>query len=106
MENLRRESVAGQVEEVGDVMADVALMLQPRARERTQVLERFGVRAGEFVLVTAHRAGNVDDPARLRDLVELLEALPLAGGAAAAPAHPRRAWSRRACWPGWRRRRR
>jgi UDP-N-acetylglucosamine 2-epimerase (non-hydrolysing)/UDP-GlcNAc3NAcA epimerase len=28
-------------------------------------------------VVTAHRAGNVDDPARLLRLVELLEALPL-----------------------------
>jgi len=86
VENLRRESVAGQVEEVGDVMADVALMLQPRAREHTQTLERFGLRAGEFALVTAHRAGNVDDPARLAELVELIQALPLA---AVLPLHPR-----------------
>ena len=31
---------------------------------------------GAFLLVTAHRAGNVDDPARLERLVALLEALP------------------------------
>jgi UDP-N-acetylglucosamine 2-epimerase (non-hydrolysing)/UDP-GlcNAc3NAcA epimerase len=38
------------------------------------------------VLVTAHRAGNVDDPARLRLLVDLLLALPVP---AVLPLHPR-----------------
>jgi UDP-N-acetylglucosamine 2-epimerase len=37
-------------------------------------------------VVTAHRAGNVDDPARLRRLVDLLLALPLP---AVLPLHPR-----------------
>ena len=41
---------------------------------------------GEFLLATAHRAGNVDDPARLRMLVELLAALP---GPVVLPLHPR-----------------
>ena len=36
--------------------------------------------------VTAHRAGNVDDPARLELLVELLEALPVP---VVFPVHPR-----------------
>jgi UDP-N-acetylglucosamine 2-epimerase (non-hydrolysing)/UDP-GlcNAc3NAcA epimerase len=44
------------------------------------------VAPGEYVLVTAHRAGNVDDPARLRLLVDLLLALPLP---AVFPLHPR-----------------
>jgi UDP-N-acetylglucosamine 2-epimerase (non-hydrolysing)/UDP-GlcNAc3NAcA epimerase len=38
------------------------------------------------VVVTAHRAGNVDDPERLERLVDLLAALPLP---AAFPVHPR-----------------
>ena len=84
--NLEREGVAGRVEVVGDVMVDIALLLQPRARERTQVLTHFGVSPGRFLVVTAHRAGNVDEPARLLALVELLEALPLA---AVLPLHPR-----------------
>jgi UDP-N-acetylglucosamine 2-epimerase (non-hydrolysing)/UDP-GlcNAc3NAcA epimerase len=44
------------------------------------------VAPGEYVVVTAHRAGNVDDPARLRRLVDLLLALPLP---AVLPLHPR-----------------
>ncbi|HWT93792.1 MAG TPA: UDP-N-acetylglucosamine 2-epimerase (non-hydrolyzing) [Solirubrobacteraceae bacterium] len=71
--NLAAESVAGEVVVVGDVMVDVALAMQPRARERTPVVE---VQPGGFVLATAHRAGNVDDPGRLRALVEMLCAVP------------------------------
>ena len=39
-ENLRNEGVAGAVEVVGDVMVDVAMELQPRARARTQPWRR------------------------------------------------------------------
>jgi UDP-GlcNAc3NAcA epimerase len=85
-ENLHAEGVRGRVEVVGDVMVDVALLLGPRARERTEVLGRFDVRSREFLLVTAHRAGNVDDRARLERLVEVLEALP---APAVLPLHPR-----------------
>ena len=82
--NLRIEGVAGAVEIVGDVMVDVALELQPRARERS--LEPWGVRAGEYLLATVHRAGNVDDPVRLAQLVELLEGMP---APLVLPLHPR-----------------
>ena len=88
-ENLRAESIAGRVEVVGDVMVDVALRLQPAARADTGALRAHGVRAGAYLLLTAHRAGNVDDPARLRALVELVRALPDAGGVPAASAHAR-----------------
>jgi UDP-N-acetylglucosamine 2-epimerase (non-hydrolysing)/UDP-GlcNAc3NAcA epimerase len=88
VDNLAAERVAGRVELVGDVMVDLALLAQPRARERTDVLERYGVAAGGYALVTAHRAGNVDDPARLEQLVAILEALPLP---AVLPLHPRTA---------------
>jgi UDP-N-acetylglucosamine 2-epimerase (non-hydrolysing)/UDP-GlcNAc3NAcA epimerase len=87
-ENLRAERVQGEIEVVGDVMVDVAMLLGPRARERTEVLERFGVEPGGFCLITVHRAGNVDDPARLERLVELLEALPVPS---VFPLHPRTA---------------
>jgi UDP-GlcNAc3NAcA epimerase len=85
---LRGERVAGEIEVVGDVMVDVARLLGPRAAARTEALERFGVRPGEYVLATAHRAGNVDDPERLALLVALLEAVP---GPVVLPLHPRTA---------------
>jgi UDP-GlcNAc3NAcA epimerase len=85
-ENLRRESVVGAIEVVGDVMVDVALSMQPRVRERSDLLAARGLRAREYVLATAHRAGNVDDPGRLRRLVDLLLAIPLP---VVLPLHPR-----------------
>jgi len=86
VENLRRESVAGTVELVGDVMVDVAQLLQPAARSRMSALEAYGVEPGSYLLATAHRAGNVDDPARLERLVDLLLALPQP---VVLPLHPR-----------------
>jgi len=70
--NLARESVAGAVEVVGDVMVDVARVLAPRALADDGPLRQAGVSAGEYVLATAHRAGTVDHPRRLAQLVELL----------------------------------
>jgi UDP-GlcNAc3NAcA epimerase len=86
VENLRRESVTGAVELVGDVMVDVALKSGPDAQARTDVLARYGVQNGAFVLATAHRAGNVDDPERLAALVEVLLAIPYP---VLLPLHPR-----------------
>ncbi len=89
MDNLKRESVTGRTALVGDVMVDVALAIQPRARERLDLVGRHDLQRGEYVLATAHRAGNVDDPDRLRRLVDLLTGV----GAAAVPVllalHPR-----------------
>jgi UDP-N-acetylglucosamine 2-epimerase (non-hydrolysing)/UDP-GlcNAc3NAcA epimerase len=84
--NVRAESVAGRVEIVGDVMVDVAMRRQPSARADERTPAEHGVRSGEYLLLTAHRAGNVDDPARLRALVELVAALP---GPVVLPLHPR-----------------
>jgi UDP-N-acetylglucosamine 2-epimerase (non-hydrolysing)/UDP-GlcNAc3NAcA epimerase len=96
--NLEREHAAGRIELVGDVMVDVALLFQPRARADDVPLHAAGVRPGEYVLATAHRAGNVDDPARLRALVDLLLAVP---SAVVLPLHPRtRARLEAAGWLG------
>lgn len=84
--NLAREHVAGAVEQVGDVMVDVAMLMQPRARADTGAPARLGAPESGFVLATAHRAGNVDDPARLAALVALLRTV---DGPVVLPLHPR-----------------
>ena len=59
--------VGGDVELVGDVMVDVALTVQPRgARARPTSSRRAESSPASYVLATAHRAGNVDDPASAR----------------------------------------
>ncbi len=85
-DNLRAESVAGTIEVVGDVMVDVALRWQPAARVDASVPAAYRVSPGGYLLLTAHRAGNVDDPERLRTLVALVAALP---APVLFPLHPR-----------------
>jgi UDP-GlcNAc3NAcA epimerase len=85
-QNLRREAVAGRVEVVGDVMVDVALTWQARARSADSAPAAYGLQAGDYLLLTAHRAGNVDPPERLALLVDLICALP---GPVLFPVHPR-----------------
>lgn len=86
VENLRAEAAAGTIELVGDVMVDVALRGAEAARANLDPLRERGLAPGEYLLLTAHRAGNVDDPRRLRALVDLIDALPLA---VVLPLHPR-----------------
>jgi UDP-N-acetylglucosamine 2-epimerase len=86
VENLAREGVRDGVHLVGDVMADVSLAFLPVAEERSSALADAGVDAGGYLLMTVHRAGNVDVPERLTRVVELAERLPLP---TVFPVHPR-----------------
>jgi UDP-N-acetylglucosamine 2-epimerase (non-hydrolysing)/UDP-GlcNAc3NAcA epimerase len=87
VENLRAESAHGAIVLVGDVMVDIACAWRERASALTdEVLTRHGLEEGSYLLLTAHRAGNVDDAERLRTLVGLIEALP---PPAIFPLHPR-----------------
>jgi UDP-GlcNAc3NAcA epimerase len=84
--NLERESARGEAHLVGDVMADISLAFRDIAEERSTILTELGLEPGGYLVVTAHRAGNVDDPERLAALVALLERLPRP---VIFPAHPR-----------------
>jgi UDP-N-acetylglucosamine 2-epimerase (non-hydrolysing)/UDP-GlcNAc3NAcA epimerase len=86
MANLRREAAAGEAHLVGDVMADVSLAFREIAAERSRILERLGLEPGSYLLLTAHRAGNVDVPQRLTALAALIEAL---RQRVVYPVHPR-----------------
>ena len=65
IENLRKEGIPdNRVRLVGDVMYDAALRF--RGAGSADRLEQLGVRSGEYILATVHRAANTDDPTRLR----------------------------------------
>jgi UDP-N-acetylglucosamine 2-epimerase (non-hydrolysing)/UDP-GlcNAc3NAcA epimerase len=85
-ENLRKESVTGHSVVVGDVMVDVALKWQTLAPQKSEVPAKYGVVSGDYLLLTAHRAGNVDDPQRLRALLRIVAELPKP---VVFPVHPR-----------------
>jgi UDP-N-acetylglucosamine 2-epimerase len=89
MANLRRESVAGQTVLVGDVMVDVAMAIQPQARDRLDLVTARGVQPGQYVLATAHRAGNVDDPVRLAALLKVLIGVAATAAPVVLALHPR-----------------
>jgi UDP-GlcNAc3NAcA epimerase len=84
--NLRKESAQGEIEVVGDVMIDVAFKWRTAAGANNEALAGFDIEAGEYLLLTAHRAGNVDDPRRLQMFVDVVAALP---GRVIFPVHPR-----------------
>jgi UDP-N-acetylglucosamine 2-epimerase (non-hydrolysing)/UDP-GlcNAc3NAcA epimerase len=86
VDNLAREGVGGEIRLVGDVMADVSLAFREIAAERSTIVADLGLDGGDYLVVTAHRAGNVDRPDRLERLVSLVEALPRP---VVFPVHPR-----------------
>ena len=86
VKNLSSEGITEGVYEVGDVMIDVALKVSNVSREGPTSLERLNLEAGEYLLVTAHRAGNVDSSKQLVKFVKLVESLP---GAVVFSVHPR-----------------
>ncbi|NCO37975.1 MAG: UDP-N-acetylglucosamine 2-epimerase (non-hydrolyzing) [Armatimonadetes bacterium CG_4_10_14_0_8_um_filter_66_14] len=86
VENLADEGLTKGVSLTGDVMYDVLLQSLPAARERTQVGRELGLRRGEYVVVTVHRASNTDEPGNLAAIVEALTRIE---HQVAFPLHPR-----------------
>ncbi|HMM48374.1 MAG TPA: UDP-N-acetylglucosamine 2-epimerase (non-hydrolyzing) [Miltoncostaeaceae bacterium] len=83
--NLRREGITANVHQVGDVMLDASLMFAPAAAARPGP-EALGLPAGEYLLVTIHRAAATDTPEALRAMVDVLRAI---DEPAVFPVHPR-----------------
>jgi UDP-N-acetylglucosamine 2-epimerase (non-hydrolysing) len=71
--NLSRENVPGEVFLVGDVHVHVLKKWIAIAEERSNVLERLGLERREYVVVTLHRAENVDDVRRLAKLLRVIK---------------------------------
>lgn len=73
--NLLAEGIPRQkVHLVGNVMVDTLLRFRDRSRS-SDVLDRLGLQPKSYAVVTLHRPSNVDDPERLRSLIEMLEQL-------------------------------
>lgn len=71
--NLSKEGVATEkVHFVGNVMIDTLLQFRHKAQD-SKILARLGLQSGAYCVATLHRPANVDDPARLRRLMGVLE---------------------------------
>ncbi|MBN1362668.1 MAG: UDP-N-acetylglucosamine 2-epimerase (non-hydrolyzing) [Sedimentisphaerales bacterium] len=90
-ENLRREGVEdGRIQRVGNIMIDslVAILNRIDRPHEEEILARFRLSAGSYVLVTLHRPSNVDTPDSLRSILEYLNRLSQKAPVV-FPMHPR-----------------
>lgn len=83
---LREEGITQGVRVVGDLMVDLVMQAAATIPESPPILDRFSVRARGYCVATIHRAGNTDDPATFRRLLEGLRGL---GRPVIFPVHPR-----------------
>jgi UDP-N-acetylglucosamine 2-epimerase (non-hydrolysing) len=72
LENLRSERVPGMAYLVGEIHVYILRKWLPIAEEKSNVLGRLGLRSHEYILITLHRAENVNDISRLARLLELI----------------------------------
>jgi len=85
--NLAAEGISQNVHLVGDVMLDVLNWAKTRADESSpEVLRRFGLKKGSYLLATVHRSENTDDLLRLSRILRALNAV---DETIIFPVHPR-----------------
>ncbi len=77
MSNLAAEGLAGRSRLVGDVMTDVLYRVRDAIAGEPPTLPAGLAPDRGYVTATVHRAENTDDPARLREILTALAALPL-----------------------------
>ncbi|HEY0665067.1 MAG TPA: UDP-N-acetylglucosamine 2-epimerase (non-hydrolyzing) [Gallionella sp.] len=69
-EGIRPETII----KTGSHMREVLDYYRPKI-EKSDVLQRMGLTAGKFFIVSAHREENVDTPQNMQDMIETLNAL-------------------------------
>jgi UDP-N-acetylglucosamine 2-epimerase (non-hydrolysing) len=75
VENLRREGIPDEnVFFVGNVMIDT-LLASREAIEESRIVEEMNLEEKRYAVLTLHRPSNVDDPATLRGLMEVIARL-------------------------------
>ena len=89
-ENLRRENVTTGVHVVGNSVVDALVQNVSIAEKRSRILGTLGLKPRGYLLLTFHRAENVDTKAGLSRALDAFEAAIRAAGAPIVfPIHPR-----------------
>ncbi len=87
IEHLAAEGITRNVHLVGDVMSDALRWAKERIEDGPAgILNRLGLSKRKFLLVTAHRSENTDNPERLRGIINALNVL---DETVVFPVHPR-----------------
>ena len=84
--NLAAEGISQNVHLVGDIMLDVLNWAKEQVASGPSVLERLGLRRGEYLVATVHRSENTDKPERLSGILRGLNSL---NDQVIFPVHPR-----------------
>ncbi len=88
VENLAREGITKGVQNVGDVMYDATIHIRATALARSRIIERLGLDAQPYAILTLHRADNTDNETRLAALLQFVER-EAQGARIIFPVHPR-----------------
>ena len=88
MQHLQNEGLAERSVLVGDIMTDSLKLGLTKCKDTHELLSTMGLHPYEYDLLTLHRPYNVDDPQRLRNILEGLNSLE---HKVLFPVHPRTA---------------
>ncbi|SYZ74200.1 UDP-N-acetylglucosamine 2-epimerase homolog [Candidatus Zixiibacteriota bacterium] len=84
--NLKNEGITEGIIHCGDLMYQLLEENLPLIYENRKILSQYNLAPGEYLLLTMHRAGNVDDLSRFRQIVDIINDLKYA---IIFPIHPR-----------------
>ena len=87
--NLEREGMSDNVVLSGDVMYDNSMYFSAMADEKSDIIERLGLKPKQFVLATIHRPANTDNKENLRSISRALSDIASSGIDVVVPLHPR-----------------
>lgn len=86
VEHLAAEGITASAHWVGDVMLDASIQNRELARARSPIIDRLGLKAKGYALVTIHRSATTDDPRKLQQVVDGLNQV---HETIVFPVHPR-----------------
>ncbi len=73
---LKAEGISDKkIHEVGNTISDSLLQHIPLAEKSSQILSELKIKASDYILLTAHRASNVDVLAHLEELVDAVNTI-------------------------------
>lgn len=83
--NLLEESVTGEIYQTGDTMYDVFVNFREKA-EKSDIINKLDLTNQEYAILTTHRAENVDDPVKLKSMLQAIQTSQMQ---IVFPIHPR-----------------
>jgi UDP-N-acetylglucosamine 2-epimerase len=86
IKNLKAEGIKKGIIRSGDLMYELLGSHKKRIRGNRKIIDRFGLVAGQYMLMTMHRAGNVDDGDNLEKIVGIILGINMP---VVFPVHPR-----------------